>query len=71
MNEIEIVQQLFQLPMTVILGGVVVFLWRKLDTIQTKYESVLIEIGKLKGQVDIEERIEVKLDQLLGIKNRK
>jgi hypothetical protein len=71
MNDLEIIQHLFQLPLTVILGGVVAFLWRRLDKVQEKYEAVLIEMGKLHGKVDTEISINEKLDQIFHIMEKK
>lgn len=71
MNDLDFLKTISQLPINIILVGVVAFLWRKLEGIQGKYENVLIELGKLKGQVDIEARIESKLDQILELKSKK
>lgn len=67
MSDIQIIQELVQLPITVILAGVVVFLWRKYEKLQQKYEDVLIEVGKLKGKVDVEMQIEKKLEDIYSI----
>ena len=70
MNDITWLESISQLPLNIILMGLCVFFWRKLETLQLKYEKVLIELGKVKGKADVEVRIEEKLDQLLEIKLR-
>lgn len=71
MSDLEFMQQILQLPLTVILSGVIVFLWRKLDSLQSKYETVLIEMGQLRGKLDAEIRIEQKLEQLYEMQKPK
>lgn len=59
--------QLGELPLNILLIGLAVYLWRKLETLQSKYENVLLEMGKLHGKVDTEIQINEKLDQIYHV----
>lgn len=76
MNEFEIVSQLMELPVQAIFMAVIALLWRKIETIQskceardtiiqTKYQSLLVEMGELRGRLNTEIKIEEKIEQLL------
>ena len=71
MTDIQLIQELLQLPSIVILGAVTVYIWRKYETLQTKYEALLIDVGELRGKVDTEIRIEQKLQQLYEMQKPK
>jgi hypothetical protein len=71
MSELEFMQELLQLPSIVILGAVTVYIWRKYETLQAKYEALLIDVGELRGKVDTEIRIEQKLQQLYEMQKPK
>lgn len=67
MTELEFIESLVQLPLTVLLMIVVFMLWRELKSLQVKYEKVLIDMGELRGKVDSEIKIEQKLEQIFSL----
>lgn len=75
METIEILNIISDLPLTGLLLLAVFFLWRyfaqrekelqaKIDDLTTKYQDVLVDMGKLHGKVDAEIAVEQKFEML-------
>lgn len=65
MTDLQWLESIINLPLQAILIGCIVFLWRKIETVQNKYETVLVELGELRGRTDVELRLEQKFDLFL------
>lgn len=64
--DIELLTTFSNLPINALLFIVIYFLWKKMETIQGKYENLLREVGKLEGFQELENRISSKLDILIS-----
>lgn len=69
MNDIEILRSLSDLPLNIILIGVVIALWRKLSVIESKYENVLLQLGQLQGSAEVRAEIKQELIEIKTIIN--
>lgn len=65
MTDLQWLESIINLPLQAILISCIVFLWKKVETVQNKYETVLVELGELRGQTDVELRLEEKFDLFL------